>query len=102
MIQTGNGLFTNEELIDTLISDLNDLGKHIATQNTIGFCNTVVHMAQKLVNLKKGVSDDMKHKNETIEDLKNQLKLFNPELTEVTPEQFLNDLKKDGANNGAE
>lgn len=97
MTKTGNGLFSNAELVDTLIDDLNQLGIYISRQNTIGFCNTVVQMTQKLLNLKKGIEETTKHKNKVIEDLKQQLRMYNPELTDVTPEQFLDDLKKDGA-----
>ena len=100
MIKTGDGLYTNEELIDTIILDINNIGKQIASANYLGVCNTVVHIVQKLTNLKNGIVNDMKHKNEVIEDLKAQLRLYNPELTDVTPEQFLEDLKKDGEING--
>ena len=97
MIKTGNGLFTNEELVDTIINDLNDVIKTTISGNYILSASYITQISQKLINLKKGIADDMKHKNETIEDLKQQLKLYNPELLDVTPEQFLNGLKKDGA-----
>ena len=100
MIETGNGLFTNDELIDTIILDINSIGKQAASANYIGVCNTVVHMVQKLTNLKKGIVNDMKRKDDVIEDLKQQLKLYNPGLTDVTPKQFLEDIKKDGEANG--
>ena len=96
MIETGKGLFTNEELIDTIILDINSVGKYIMSSNYVGVCNTVVHIVQKLTNLKDGIKNDMKHKDEVIEDLKQQLRLYNPDLTEVTPKQFIEDLKKDG------
>ena len=97
MIKTGNGLFTNEELVDTIINDLNDVIKTAISGNYILSASYITQISQKLINLKKGIADDMTHKNKTIEDLKQQLKLYNPELADVTPEQFLDDLKKDGA-----
>ena len=100
MIKSGNGLFTNEELIDTIINDVNAVIKNALSGNYVLSCSYITQITQKLVNLKKGIAEDMNHRNKTIEDLKQQLKLYNPELTDVTPEQFLNDLKKDGAENG--
>ena len=94
MIKTG--LYSNEEIIDTIINDLNEVIKNAMSGNYVTSCTYVTYITQKLINLKKGIADDMRHKNEVIEDLKQQLKLYNPEMTDVEPEQFIKDLKKDG------
>ena len=93
---TKTGLYSNEEIIDTIINDLNDVIKNAMYGNYVSSCTYVAYITQKLINLKKGISDDMRHKNEVIEDLKQQLRLYNPEMTDVKPEQFIDDLKKDG------
>jgi hypothetical protein len=77
-INNGGGLYDNEGLCDTLISDCNNLVKHACSGQYIQFCNTVVQMVKKIVNLKNGIKADMESKNETIE----RLKQMNAELEE--------------------
>ena len=69
-INNGGGLYDNEGLCDTLISDCNSLVKHVCSGQYILFCNTVVQMVQKLANLKGGIKADLASKNKTIEELK--------------------------------
>jgi len=92
-----NGLFTNTELIDSLIIDLNALPKELINGQYIQFCTLVSQMGQKLVSLKKGVPADIESKNKIIEDLKEQLRNCGIEVVTIP----VSDLKKDGANDGS-
>lgn len=69
-INNGGGLYDNEGLCDTLISDCNNLVKNACSGQYIQFCNTVVQMVQKLVRLKGGIKADLESKDKTIEELK--------------------------------
>lgn len=69
-INNGGGLHDNEGLCDTLISDCNNLVKNACSGQYIQFCNTVVEMVKKLVNLKNGIKADLASKDKTIEELK--------------------------------
>jgi hypothetical protein len=69
-VNDGGGLYDNEGLCDTLISDLNNLVKMMANGQYIQFCAVVTGMAQKLLNLKNGIKDDMDAMKEKVEELK--------------------------------
>jgi hypothetical protein len=94
-----NGLYTNDELIDSLILDLNNLPKNLIDGQFIHFCDIVSQMGQKLINLKKGITNDLAGKDRIIEQLKEQLKNTGAEFEEMTPEEFV---KKSGKKDGAE
>ena len=79
-INNGCGLYDNEGLCDTLISDCNNLVKQACSGQYIQFCNTVVQMVQKLVNLKCSIKADLASKDKTIEELKQ----MNADLAEQT------------------
>lgn len=88
------GVYTSEELIDTIIVDCNDAVKSLASGQYLQWCNLMATVANKLYNLKKGVADDLAQKNNTIEDLKEQLRLCGCDLQDVTPEEFVEDVQK--------
>lgn len=69
-VNDGKGLYNNIGLCDTLQSDLNNLIKQAMAGQFIQCSATVVSMSQKLTNLKKGIADDLKSKDEIIEELK--------------------------------
>lgn len=92
-----NGLLTNEELIDTLISDLNSILKNAVSGQYIQACVIVTGMSQKLLNLKDGIKKDIDSKNRIIESLKEQLRELGAEVTDMNIEEFI---KKDGVDNG--
>ena len=94
-----NGLYTNEELVDTLIIDLNNLPKHLIDGQFIQFCNTVTQMGQKLINLRSGIKQDLDNKNQIIETLKENIRNLGVEVKEMSVEE-IKDLGKDGAGNG--
>lgn len=69
-VNDGKGLFDNDGLCDSLIQDLNSLSKFLVSGQYIQFCAIVTGMAQKLVNLKKGIQADMDSMKEKVEELK--------------------------------
>jgi hypothetical protein len=94
----GKGLMTNTELVESIILDLNNIPKELIDGQFIGFCTLVSQIGNKLVALRQGIKQDMDNKNETIEQLKNQLRECGAELEDMTPEEFIEKYgKKDGA-----
>ena len=69
-VNNGSGLFDNEGLCDTLLSDLNNLVKQLMNGQCIFACSVVTQMAQKIINLKNGIKTDMDALKEKVEDLK--------------------------------
>ena len=69
-VNDGKGLMDNEGLCDSLLLDLNNLPKVLMTGQYIQFCSVISSMAQKLVNLKKGITDDMQSMKDKVEELK--------------------------------
>jgi hypothetical protein len=91
------GIYTNEELVDTLISDLNSLLKNAAGGQYIQACVIVTGMSQKMINLKSGIKNDLDNKNRIIEELKEQLRQAGAEVNDMSIEEFM---KKGGDDNG--
>lgn len=89
-----NGLYTNSELIQTLIVDLNNLIKEQMSGQYIQACTIVSQMTQKLVNLKKTVDRDMESKDQYIADLKQQLKDAGIEIIDMTEEELAEKISK--------
>lgn len=69
-VNDGGGLFDSEGLCNTLVNDINNLVKQAVSGNYLLFCDTVVQMTQKVVELKKGIKADLDSKNRVIEQLK--------------------------------
>lgn len=69
-VNDGRGFYDNVGLCDTLINDLNNLLKEAVSGQFIKCSSIVVSMVQKLINLKKGFSDELKDKDRIIEELK--------------------------------
>ena len=93
-------LLTNSELIDSIIVDLNNLQKELVSGQYIQFCSIVYQMAQKLINLRNTVDNDLKNRDETIETLKNELRAAGHDVVDMTPQQFVDEFmnkEKDGA-----
>ena len=68
-VNDGNGLYDSEGLLDSLIVDCNNVVKELCSGQYIEFCRIILEMAQKLVELKKGLKADLDSKNRTIEEL---------------------------------
>ena len=69
-VNDGKGLMDNEGVCDSLLLDLNNLPKVLMTGQYIQFCTLVVSMSQKLLNLKKGITNDMQSMKDKVEELK--------------------------------
>ena len=92
------GLYTNSELVDSLINDLNNLLRLQMSGQYVQACCSVAQMAQKLVNLRKTIDNDMKSRDKTIETLKAELKAAGREVLDVPNQLIDNHInKKDGA-----
>lgn len=78
-----NGIYTNQELIGTIINDLNDVLKLQNGGQHIQACAVVTGMAQKLVNLRQTIDDDLKNRDETISTLKARLRECGFEVVEM-------------------
>ena len=81
-------MYTNSELIETILNDLNDYMKARAHGQYVQACIIMSNVAQKLVNLRNGIDADMKSKNETIEDLKTELRKRGVEIIDVPAEEL--------------
>ena len=66
-------MYTNTELIDSLLIDLNDAVRALLSGQYIAAAGTVSQMAQKLMNLRAGVESDIKSRDQCIEDLRRQI-----------------------------
>ena len=95
-----NGLYTNVELIETLIADLNDVIKATVSGQYLQASITITGMTQKLTNLRQTIDNDLKNRDRTIEELKRQLRSMGAEIVEMTPEQYAKEIEKDGVLNG--
>lgn len=95
------GVYTSAELIDSIIVDLNNIPKELMCGQYINACSVISQMARKLINLKKGVTDDIDNKNRIIEDLKNQLRNAGVECTDMTAEEFVDEYNKGGVIRGS-
>ena len=91
-----NGIYKADELIDSMIIDVNDGLKNLINGQYIVFAGAMNNIASKLLALKKGIADDLAHKNETIEQLKEQLRRSGVELTDIPIDQLV----KEGTDNG--
>ena len=69
-------MLTNDELIESLIKDVNNLVKNMAAGQYVQFCLLVTQITQKLLNLKSGIKSDMDNKNSVIESLKETIRSF--------------------------
>lgn len=76
------GLYTNAELIGSVIDDLNTVLKIAMTGQPLQACAVLTGMAQKLINLQKTINDDINNRDETIKSLKDELRKHGCEIVE--------------------
>ena len=101
-INDGHGLWDNEGLTETLITDLNNLLKNMAAGQYIRVCSITMEMVQKLTNLKNGIKaekDDLKEQIQGLKQLNNELaeKAFGvPVDSEEIPVDGIEEVKNDG------
>lgn len=86
-----NGLYTNSELVDSIILDLNNLPKELIDGQFIRACNIITQMSQKLINLRQTIDNDLKSRDETIENLKREIRNLGGEVIDVKDEVLGND-----------
>lgn len=87
------GLYTNSELVDTIINDLNTFLRLQAGGQHLQACAIVTGMAQKLVNLRETIDNDLKNRDQTIEMLKERLRDCGQEVIEVPAEQYVKEMQ---------
>lgn len=68
-VNDGKGLYDSDGLLDSLIVDCNNVVKELCSGQYIEFCRIILEMAQKLVELKKGIKADLESKDKTIDEL---------------------------------
>ena len=95
-----NGVYTNVELIETILVDLNNMLKELCNGQYINACNDVTQIAKKLINLRENVDNDLKNREQIIEQMKEELRNAGREIVEYTPQEYIEKLEKDGAQNG--
>lgn len=88
-----NGIYTHSELIDSILQDLNSLVKCHMIGEHVTACAIMTGIAQKLLKLKEGVANDLKNREETIEQLKEELRACGREVVDV-PVENIEEVKK--------
>lgn len=91
-MQTEKGIMNNVGLIESLIVDCNDAVRNCVGGQYIAFCNVMVQMVRKLDILKKGVSNDMKNRDDAIRNLKDELKKCGRTVIDIAPQDLENQL----------
>lgn len=94
-----NGLFSNEELIDSMIVDCNKAVSAIAGGNGIVWCRIMVDLVTRLANLKEGIRNELKNRDETINMLTDRLQNTDMAVQSVDISEILRQ-KKEGATDG--
>lgn len=84
-------MLDNQQLIDSMILDCNNAVGAIAQGQYILFCRLMYEMVQKLGNLKKGVSVELKNREEIIAGLKDQLRNAGMQVEDVPVEVLKDD-----------
>ena len=91
------GILTNDELIDSLLVDVNALPRLLFDGQYIVFCSKIGEIGVKLANLKKGVASDLENKNMVIEQLKAQLRESGVSVEDIPVDEYVRKYtKKDG------
>ena len=83
-----NGIYTNSELIDSIMKDLNSLMKCHMIGEHVTACAIMTGISQKLLKLKEGVANDLKNREQTIEQLKEELRACGREVVDVPVENI--------------
>ena len=82
------GIYSHAELIDSILSDLNSLMKYHMIGEHVAACAVMTGISQKLLKLKEGVANDLKNREETIEQLKDELRACGREVVDVPAENI--------------
>lgn len=84
-----NGIYTNAELVDTIISDMNNLLRVTLDGQYVQACAVVTHITQRLLNLRDGIKADLANKDKTIEELKQALRNAGNAVEDIPPEKLI-------------
>lgn len=87
------GVYTNSELIDSIFADLNSLMKYQMIGEHVMACAIMTGISQKLMKLKEGVAKDLKNRENTIEQLKEELRACGREVIDIPANEFGKDQK---------
>jgi len=90
-----NGIYSNSELVKSLVADLNALVKNELCGEYVMACAIVTGMTQKLMNLRETIDNDLKNRDETIEMLKERLRACGQEVIEVPADEYAKELKNE-------
>lgn len=88
-----NGIYSHAELIDIIFADLNSLMKFHMIGEHVTACAIMTGISQKLMKLKEGVANDLKNREETIEQLKDELRACGREVIDIPANEFGKDQK---------
>jgi hypothetical protein len=75
-------MYTNSELLDSVITEMYEMFKALISGNYVRFCAAFADIISKLGSLREGLKKQTDADNACIEDLKNQLK----RATTIEPE----------------
>lgn len=81
-----NGIYNHAELIDSILSDFNSLIKYHMIGEHVAACAVMTGISQKLLKLKEGVANDLKNREQTIEQLKEELRACGREVIDIPVE----------------
>lgn len=81
-------MYTNSELIGSILTDLNEMMKYQAAGQFIQATTLFVGIVQKLVQLRQHIDDDMKNRDETIQSLKDELRACGREVVDIPADEF--------------
>ena len=84
-----NGIYTNHEIVDSLLIDLNNALKDAVCGQLLQFCCHITQMSQKIVNLRDTVDNDIKNRDDTIKILKKELRNAGHTVDDMTPQEFI-------------
>ena len=84
-----NGIYSNSELIGTIINDLNEMQKQQAAGQYIQATTIFVGIVQKLLKLRETIDNDLKNRDKTIEQLKEELRACGREVIDIPAEKFI-------------
>ena len=87
-------MLSHDELINTIIQDLNSAIKCLFNGQYIAFCDTVRSIAQRLALLNDGVKRDLQSRDNTINELKERLRSMGCEVVEVTAKEYAEETKE--------
>ena len=82
------GLYTNSEIIVSVIDDLNNALKLQSSGQHLQACVVFTGIAQRLANLRNTIDNDLKNRDETIDHLKDELRKRGVEVIESAPDDL--------------